>query len=66
MFEGRVFTVTKNGRVEEWFTRNHINDRGATKPRPWYVNIFMSDKVFNKYHNREVNKGNSIAKERNA
>ena len=35
-------------------------------PRPWFVNIFITDDIYKKYHNRKVYVDNPVAKERNA
>ena len=63
---GLFYTITPAGLIQEWFTKWHNNDRGATRPRPWFISLFVKDEEFEKFNNREVNLVNSIANERGA
>ena len=52
---GLFYTITPAGVIQQWFTRWHNNDRGATRPHPWFINLFVRDEAFEKFSNREVN-----------
>lgn len=64
--QGLFYTITPDITIQEWFTRGHNNDRGASTPRPWYVSLFVTDDEYDKYFNRKVNVANHVATERGA
>lgn len=33
--KGAIFTLTKKGQLQEWYTVGHKNDKGATELRFW-------------------------------
>lgn len=63
---GLFYTMTHARVIQEWFTRLHDNDRGASKPRPWYINLIVKDEEYDKYLNRKVNEAKFVATERGA
>lgn len=50
--KGLFYSITHGRIIQEWFTKWHNNDRGASTARPWHVNLFVKDEEFDKYSNR--------------
>ena len=63
---GHVFTVTKSGIVEVWWTPSHKHDIGANQQEDFLMRYFRGTEVNEQNPNRKVSLSEPIAKERAA
>lgn len=62
--KGHIFSIISEDSkliIQEWFSKNHVHDKGATNPRPFYIQGMFNDSHLD---NREVNVENLVATER--
>ena len=66
LLRGKIYSVTKDGQIREWFGEELLADEQSQKRDAWLVSAALEDNDQDLNQNRYVNLKNQIQKERNA